>query len=201
MKRYANLMSDGARFRTAARISLRRWSLALVTGATLLTPIAGWHWQEWRRICHEHEALEASYEPIRRLNTLNQQLRTTAANLVRDERLPLELSSNRPVATVLGIVGNAARQSGGALYIEHIQLDLAPPGSEVAPAPDRLVIEAACTLKYDVANFVSALKTAPVAEVKIVTDELATKNGVDHKNYSVECVLKPVTQAETTHAQ
>jgi hypothetical protein len=199
MKKYVNLMTEGARFRTAARLSIRRWGLALGAGATLMTPIAGWHWQEWQSIRHEHEALEASYEPIRRLNSMNMQLRTTAAKLVQDERLELELASQRPVTTVLGIVGAAAKQSDGALYIEHIQLDLAPPGAEGARGPDRLTIEAACTLKYDVANFVAALKTAPIAEVKIITDELATKNGVDHKKYAVECVLKAPTP-EATHA-
>ena len=63
-----------------------------------------------------------------------------------------------------------------------------------------MVIEAACTLKYDVANFVGALKAAPIAEVKIITDELATENGVDHKKYAVECVLKAPAQEATSHA-
>jgi hypothetical protein len=194
-------MTDGARFRTAARLLIRRWGLAVGTAATLVTPVAGWHWQECRTVRHEHEALEASYEPIRRLNAMNMQLRTAAAKLVSDERLSLELASQRPVATVLGIVGSAAKQSDGALYIEHIQLDIGAPGGDGIRAPDRLVIEAACTLKYDVANFVAALKTAPISEVKIVSDDMVTKNGVDHKNYTVECVLSAPVQEEVADAR
>jgi hypothetical protein len=201
MKRHANLMTEGARFRAAARVLIRRWGVALAAGGTLLTPMAIWHWQECRRIRHEHEALEASYEPIRRLNSLNLQLRTTAAKLVGDERLALELAQQKPMTTLLAIVGEAARQSDGALYIQHVLIDVSPPDAEGIRPPDRLQVEAASTLKYDVARFVEALHVAPISEVKITTDVLATTNGVDHKNYAVDCILTAPTQEATASAQ
>jgi hypothetical protein len=200
MRRYVNLMSDAARFRTTARLVVRRWALALVATATLLTPLAGIHWQESRQVRQLHEAREASYEPIRRLNMMNMDLRTKAAALVRDERLPLELSRKRPVATVLGVVSAAAASSEGALFIEHLQVVQSPPaGPNVAPAPDRLVIEAACTLKYDVTNFVDALKVPPISDARITSDEVVTENGVDRKNFTVECVLNAAASPETPH--
>src|SRR5688572_1587059 len=79
MKRYANLMSDQALFRVSARASFRRWAPALAGLLAMLAPVAVWHWQQCQRIRHEHEALEASYAPIRRLNEMNMELRADAA--------------------------------------------------------------------------------------------------------------------------
>ena len=190
MRNHVNLMSEGARFRTAARVRLRRWGLALAVSVTVLTPIASWRWQDARRIRQEHEALEASYEPIRRLNTANTELRTTAATLVRDERLPLALSRKRPVASLLGVISSAAATSNGELYVEHLNIAQSPPGPEGAPAAqDRLIVEVATTLTYDISDFTQALRIAPITEVKVASDDLVSENGVDRKNYTLECLL------------
>ena len=190
MKRHANLMSDGARFRVAARVSLRRWALALAATVTMLTPLSIWHWQECRRIRHEHEALEASYAPIRRLNEMNLELRTAATSLVRDERLTLELSRRRPTATLLGIVSAATAVTNGALFIEHINLAHTAPGAQAGTArQDQLTIEAACPPQFDISTFVDALKQPPFTEVKIRSDGLTTNDGVDRKTYTIECLF------------
>lgn len=188
MRRYVNLMSEGARFRVAARVQLRRWALALVGAVAVLAPVAAWRWQEARRVRQEHEALEASYEPIRRLNTTNMALRTDAAALIRDDRLPLELSRKRPVATLLGIVGAAVATSKGELFVEHMRLVQSPLGA-ASPSKGRLIIEVASTLTFDVANFVDALKVAPIVEVKVASDQLVSQDGVDRKNYTLECLF------------
>ncbi len=188
MKRYANLMSDQARFRVSARASLRRWALVLVALLTLLAPMAIWHWQQCQRIRHEHEALEARYAPIRRLNEMNMELRADAASLVRDERLTLELSRRRPVDTLLGIIGAATAASKGALFIERINLTQTPPGAPAGtPGVDVLKVEAACPPQFDISTFVDALKRPPFADVTISSDDLSTENGVDRKIYSIEC--------------
>ncbi len=190
MRRHVNLMSDVARFRVAARISLRRWAVALVAAATMLAPVSIWHWQECRRIRHEHEALEASYAPIRRLNEMNMELRTAAISLVRDERLTLELSRRRPVATLLGLVSAATAATNGALYVESVALAQTPPGSPATTsAHDVLTIEAACPPQFDISTFVDALKQPPFREVVITSDDLTTNNGVDGKRYTIECRL------------
>jgi hypothetical protein len=200
MRKYVNLMSEGAQFRTAARVQLRRWVTALVATTVVLTPIAIGRWQEARRVRQDHEALEASYDPIRRLTSMNNELRTTAATLVRDDRLPLELSRKRPVGTLLGIVSAAAAASNGELYVEHLQLAQSPPSQPGAPpAQDRLIIDVASTLTFDIANFVEALKVAPIAEVKVASDELVEENGIDRKNYSLECLLSTPASGKAAH--
>ena len=190
MRRYVNLMSEGAQFRSAARVRLRRWALALAVSVTVLTPIASWRWQDARRVRQEHEALEASYEPIRRLNTANTELRTTAVELVRDERLPLALARKRPVASLLGIVGAAAATSDGELFVEHLNVAQSPPGPDGSPAAqDRLIVEVATTLTYDISDFTQALRVAPITDVKVASDDLVSEDGVDRKNYTLECLL------------
>jgi hypothetical protein len=201
MRKYANLMSEGAQFRAAARIQLRRWALALVAVIVVLIPLAVVRWQEVRRVRQQHEALEAGYDPIRRLTAMNNELRTAAATLVRDERLPLELSRNRPSGTLLAIVSDAAAASNGELYVEHLKLAQAPPsGAATTPGQDRLIIDVATTLTFDVANFVEALKVAPIVDVKVAADELVEENGVDRKNYSLECLLTAPHGGKAAHA-
>lgn len=190
MKKYVNLMTDVACYRNAARVTTRRWITAGAACLLIAAPTAFFKWEHCRQVSQEYDALEASYEPVRRLNGINMQLRTTAAALVRDNRLPLELSRRRPVTTLLGIASGAAAQSEGALFINHIEISQTPAGGDgAAQQADRMTIEAACTLKYDIANFVAALTVAPVSAVKIVTDDLAVVDGIDRKTYTVECVL------------
>ena len=190
MKRYANLMSDAARFRVAARVAFRRWALALAVLTTLLAPISIWHWQECQRIRHEHEASEASYAPIRRLNEMNAELRTTAASLVRDKRLALELSRRRPAWNLLAIVTAATESTGGSVYIEHVNLSQTPPGGAASTqSQDVLTIDAVCPPQFDIATFVEALDQPPFTEVKITSDDLSTRDGVDRKTYAIECRL------------
>jgi hypothetical protein len=201
MKRHVNLMSDAARFRVAARVALHRWALALAVLATLLAPISIWHWQECRRIRHEHEASEASYAPIRRLNDMNAELRTTAASLVRDQRLTLQLSRRRPAWTLLGIVTAATAATGGSVYVEHIDLAQTPPGGAAStPSQNVLTIEAVCPPQFDIATFVDALDKPPFTEVKITSDDLSTRDGVDRKTYTIECRLS-ASAGKDSHAQ
>jgi hypothetical protein len=201
MRKYVNLMSDGAQFRAAAHIQLRRWGLALVAAIIVLIPLGVARWQEARRVQQQHEALEASYDPIRRLTAMNNELRTAAATLVRDERLPLELSRKRPSGTLLAIVSEAAAASNGELYVEHLKFAQALPASAATAAgQDCLIIDVATTLTFDVANFVEALKVAPIVDVKVAADELVEENGVDRKNYSLECLLASPHGGKAAHA-
>jgi len=190
MKRYVNLMSERAQFRVTARRQLRRWMLALALLIGILVPLSGMRWREHCRVQREHEALEACYEPVKRLNALNVKLRNEATALVRDERIPLELSRSRPAAVLLGLASAAAAASQGELFIERLDIAQNTPRGESEPAvPGRMIIEVAATLTYDVAGFVKALHKAPIGEVKVTSDEVVTVDGIDRKNYIIECVL------------
>jgi len=190
MKHYANLMSEAAHFRAQAWIRLRRWALALALLGAVLVPLAGMRWRECRRVQQEHEALEARYAPIKRLNALNVKLRAEAGTLVRDERLALELSRHRPASALLGLISAAAASSRGELFIEHLNLTQNAPHGENQPAvEERMIIEAAATLRYDIAGFVKALEKPPIKQVRVTSDEVVSEHGIEHKSYVIECVL------------
>ena len=136
MKRYSNLMTESARMRVSAAYYLRCWGMGILAGVAAATPVAVWQWQRARTLRQEHEALEASYEPFRRLEQMNGELRTAATKLVQDERLPLELSRRRPTATLLGIVGTAVAATEGALFVEHMEVSQTPPGATASGGND-----------------------------------------------------------------
>jgi hypothetical protein len=186
-------MSDAARFRVAARVRARRWALALAAAFTVMAPLSIFRREELRTLRNEHEAMEASYEPVRRLVQLNRELRSQATSLVTDEKLALSLSRRRPVTTLLGVASAAAAETRGQLFIEHLSLTQQPAGDDASSTPNagsnRLVIEAAATLTYDIARFVEALQRAPIASVKVTSDVVVSQNGIDRKNYTIECIL------------
>lgn len=188
MKRHVNFMSEAAQFRAAVRRHLRRWAGALCACVLLLIPGGAVRWVEHAQVRHEHEALEACYEPVRRLNAINGQLRTAAMNLVRDERLALQLSRERPMAALLGRVTRAVEDSSGQLFVQRLTVSQSAPGLKTGSAGrGRLVIEAAATLTYDVSQFVESLKAPPLNDVKITSDLVVAENGIDRKNYVLEC--------------
>ena len=80
MRNYVNLMSDAAQFRTAARVRFAagRWRWPRPSSSSRRSPSGV---GKRPAACgQEHEALEASYDPIRRLTTMNNELRNTAAD-------------------------------------------------------------------------------------------------------------------------
>jgi hypothetical protein len=183
-------MSESSRFRVAVCVLLRRWALGVAAVVAAAAPLAGMRYREYSRVCQEHEALEAAYAPVKWLADMNLQLRKEAAALVRDDRLPLELSRHRPAAALLGVASAAAADSGGELFIEHLSITQSVPSDEDGrPVEDRMVIEATAKLTYDIADFVEALKQAPVRAVKVAADDVVSLNGFDCKNYVIECSL------------
>jgi hypothetical protein len=196
MNRHVNLMTDSAKFRTAARLHLRWWGVSLAGLMVMLTPLTLMRWEEATKARKAHEAMESSYEPIRRLVKINRELRDEAVGLVKNDRLELELSWNRPVAVLLGVVSAAAAESSGQLYVEHLEIKDRPPGGGAPPtsaanpsAEQRLHIEAAATTAYDIVTFVEALRKAPIKSVKVTSDAIISVDGKDHKKYTLECTF------------
>ena len=191
MKTYVNLLSDDARSRSAAAVSARWWALALAVLAIVLIPMTVQRWQETRDIRRNHEALEARYAPVRQLSDEIRKYRREAATLVTVDRIPLELAQERPLATLLGLASQAAANSGGELFVE--QLTVTQPGvddgGDGAATDRRLVIRASGTLAYDVAQVVKSLEQAPIKSVKVLGTETVSEQGVDRKNYTIECLF------------
>ncbi|MCC6492039.1 MAG: hypothetical protein IT424_03355 [Pirellulales bacterium] len=186
MNRYVQLMSESAQFRAAARKHLRRWGAAAALLVAATAPLGAWQWRHQSQMRQQCEALEASYEPVRRLNGVNRNLRTQAITLVRDERLILELARQRPVTSLLACVAAATSASQGQAFVERLNFEQPVPGSAEKSAP-RLTVEVAATLSYDISEFVESLRREPIDAVKVTSDVVTTRDGIDRKTYTLLC--------------
>lgn len=188
MRNCVNLMSDGARLRAALRLRIRHWAIVWAIIVVAAAPFAAMRWLERRGIEQQRAALEARYEPFGRLSIESRRLKTEAQKLVEEEKIPLELSRKRSVAALLGVASQAAATTGGELYVRQVTFTQEPL-SGAAKAKGKLIVEAAGTLTYDVTGFVDALTQAPFTTVRVLSTEVESQDGIEQKNYTVECVF------------
>lgn len=183
-----NLMSDAAVNRSAADRILRGWLVVVGLCLLVILPLTTWTWLCRREVVQEHEALEARYEPIRRLNATNRELSQKAVNLVRTERVPLELSRRRPMATLLNVIGEAIASTAGEAFIAHFSLSRDPAAKTDAVDPGGLlVIEVVTTEGYDIAELARALQQPPLKSVKVLSSEAAIEANMKSNRHSIEC--------------
>jgi hypothetical protein len=188
MAAFVNLMTERAQLRTAAARVSRCW--AIIIGAMILLAVPGvlWVWHERQTIGREHAALEASYEPVRRLASANRALAASAADLVAHEKLPLELARKRPVVSLVAHVSDAVAATDGAVYLERIELNQRSPGAvQVDAKPDKLTLEASTLPHFEASRLIAALNQPPLTGVKIVSSETVDEAGVSRKKYVIEC--------------
>ena len=189
MKRYADLMSADARSRAAARANIRRWSAALALAAVAVIPTTMMRWRQTRDVRRSHEALEARFEPVRRMSEESRLFRNEAAELVNRDRVPLELSRRPSLAPLLTIVSEATAITGGEIFVEKLTvLEPVVGDSEAIASERKLVIEAAGSLAYDLAPFVTAMQKSPIKTVKVLANQVAPEDGVERKQYTLECL-------------
>lgn len=188
MINHVNLMTDAAQFRAVARVRVRCWIAAWGVLVMLLLPLGASRWRTHRDVMQQHEALEAAYEPTRKLAQEIRTLRTEAKTMVEKQRIELELARVGSPAVLLGIASQAAKASQGEIYARQIDVTQYLPGGATAEGRGRMVIKAAGTLPYDVTHFVDALDQAPFAGVSVLATEAVNQDGIDQKDYTVECL-------------
>ncbi len=188
MPAYVNLMTERARLRTAAARVSRCW--ATIIGAMMFLAVPGvlWMWHERRQLIREHDALEASYEPVRRLAAANRVLAANAAEFIKREKLPLELSRKRPAIALVAHVSDAIAATDGAVYLDQIELNqrgATTTGSD--KTVDKLTLKASTLPHFEASRLVAALNRPPLAGVKIISSETVEEAGVSRKKYVIEC--------------
>jgi hypothetical protein len=188
MPAYVNLMTERAHLRTAAARVSRCW--AMIIGAMILLAVPGvlWTWHEREKIIREHDALEASYEPVRRLAAANRVLAANATAFVTREKLPLELARKRPAVALVAHVSDAIAATDGAVYLDWIELNQHGPATAGGEnTADQLTLEASTLPHFEASRLISALNQPPLAGVKIVSSESIEEAGVSRKKYVIEC--------------
>lgn len=182
-----NLMSEAALNRSAADRIVRGWLAIVGVCLLLVTPLSGWTWLCRQQVVQEHEALEARYEPIRRLAATNRELSQKAVALVRTERVPLELSRRRPVAALFSVIGEAIASTAGEAFIVHLTMarDSAAKPDAVDPG-GVLTIDVVTTEGYDIAELVRELDQPPFRSVKVVSSEASVEADVKNNKHLIE---------------
>jgi hypothetical protein len=191
-----NLMTERAQRRAAADRILRAWGRAAGAAVLSMCALAGWEWHKCRRVTLEHEALEASYDPIRRLAGANRTLGVQAAQFVTRERIALELARHRPAAALLATVADAVAATSGAVFMERLVLSRdpvagAPPAtgataSQAVPA-GRLTLELTSVVSYDPSELVRHLDALPFSSAKVNSSEILDDGVVARKKHVIEC--------------
>jgi hypothetical protein len=184
-----NLMTERAQLCGAAERMTRAWAIVLSIVVVGLAPLAAWTWQQLRHAARQHEALEASYEPIRQLAGANRILRTEAAELVARDRVPLMLSRRRPITALLGAVADAVAGTKGAIVLERLSFTQDGPQSTSAESSGRVIVDVSTTPSFDVSQLVKSLECAPFSAVKITSSQSAIEGDVSRRTYSIECRL------------
>ena len=181
-----NLMTDRAALRAASERILRGWALAICAVIVLLAPALAWTWRERTKAIQAHEALEAKYEPLRRLARDSRSLGAETAKLTERERTALELSNNRPVGVLLSVVASAVHASRGGVFVEHVNITQDGAKNE-SGASGRLFLDFSSTLSYDVSELTKLLDKPPIKAVKIVSSETIDDGVVPRKTHAIEC--------------
>jgi hypothetical protein len=183
-----NLMTERALLRTAAARVSQCW--AMIIGAMILLAVPGvlWTWRQRQAILREHDALEASYEPVRRLAAANRVLAASASDFVAREKLPLELARKRSVVALIAHVSASVAASEGAVFLERLELNQRGAGAtEVGMSSDKLTLEASTSPAYETSQLIAALNRPPLSSVKIVSTETIEEGGASRKKYVIEC--------------
>lgn len=122
MKTHINLLPCESRRRVMRRFRLWQWSvawsLAIVVGVAL-----GWNgYRERLAIEEERDQNARTYEPVKVLKEELKVMRTSVDTLQEQEKMAEELVDKRPAITLLGTLGQAAKQSQGRLQIGYLRL-------------------------------------------------------------------------------
>jgi hypothetical protein len=182
-----NLMTSRARNGAAADRILRGWSWAIGVTFALLTLLAMWTWVERRELMLEHDALEAAYEPIRRLAGGNRGLRAQAGELVSRDAIVLGLAQDRPIAALLAKVNAAIAAAEGAVYIESLTLSQSAATAAVVPRGGTATLTVVSLLGFDVSRLAKQLDAAPFRDVKVTSSETVASGDVPRKTHVIHC--------------
>ena len=182
-----NLMTERAEFLAATRRLVCLWGLALAGVLMVAAPLGAWAWMGRRGVVFEHEALQARYEPIRRLAEANRRLSAEATRLVHNEQVTLTLSRRRPVAALLAAVGEAVAATNGDVFVERVSLarDAAAKPEAVDPA-GTVILDVVTIEGYDISLLAKSLTSEPFASVKVVSSE-AVPGDVARNKHVIEC--------------
>jgi hypothetical protein len=184
--RSVNLMTQPAQFRADAERIARVWILGIGALVLALVPFGLWQWRDRSQMVRENEALEASYEPLRRLAAANRALAAQATELVTRERDVLQLARQHSTLSLVSVVSDVIEASQGAAFVDHITITRDPAKGGLNGG-GKLTLSAMSTLGYEASRLAKELDRPPFTAVKIESSETTADGGVVRKHHVIDC--------------
>lgn len=186
---YVNLMSPAARAREVRRTRIRQWRLVLSAAVALLVPASVVAWWPVHRGEKRIAALEMQYEPMRKLIAETCKLRKQIDETRDRGRLALALEQQKPMLSLLGLVGQAVEQTQPDVVLAALDFEQAP-GPWVQPDSTRLKLSGIGKSGQATATLTDRLRERlPAAEVAVVEARPVTQSGQLRSEFEIEAAL------------
>lgn len=193
MKRHLNLIPPGIQVRQSLWDLCRIW-LMFVGMLAVILALATWNqWRLYQTIAQRHARLEESRQMVKEtlaeVSSLRQQLETTR----QQEAVALSLAEERPVVTVLGLIGQSAQKTGAAVAVAKLTFTSNVLSNAKATASQHegslLQLHGIGAGHLPVAQFVAAMRESALFErVDLKSSGEATMSpGTAGRSFIVEC--------------
>jgi len=131
MKSFVNLLPFEYRRRELVRRRLLQWSLVWLVCIAAVTGIGWAKYGRWRRLQQAIGTVQHRYRPLARIISQRDAARGELRKLHARGTVPSELVEQRPVVTLLAVVGRSAQKCDGRLVLRNLtfQRQKAPPAT------------------------------------------------------------------------
>lgn len=186
---YVNLISPAARARQIRRARIRQWRLVLTAVVLLLVPAVGVAWWPVYRGEKRIAALEMQYEPTRQLMAETCKLRKQIDAARSRGRLALALGKQKPMLTLLGLVGQAVAETEEEVVLATLTFKQ-PPGPWSQPDSTRLELSGIGKSGQGTSILTDQLRARlPATEVAILQARPVTKRGELRSEFTIEAAF------------
>lgn len=187
MNNHIDLMSSRARVRECTRTRLRQWSRILAAAVGLLALHGAITWWPVHTRSLQCAALEAQYEPLRRMKMDNKALARKIADTLDESQLELALSKQTPVVTLVGLVGQAVSNTQGKVFLDRLAYSQDETNNNADGALYRVKLEGFGADPVAVSQFTDGLKsTLKFADMQVRTVETIEINQQPMQTFDIE---------------
>jgi hypothetical protein len=194
MRTHINLLPLEIRRRHIVRLRLRPWGAVWFAVAALLATLTTWDWQDAQSAARKRMVLEQQLAPTQALEAANAELAKQIDLLEKRESVALALSNERPILSLLGMIGKASQAAEGRVYVQQLQWNETPQAvgapSAAASAIAMLRLQGVGLDNLSIARFAAALRDANVfSQVQVNASNAVSDPAEAGRSYAIECTF------------
>lgn len=185
MRTHLNLMPMTYRRRQLIRRRLWQWSVMWVFAMVVLSLAAWTQWSQYQRGVARLSARQREYQPIEQLGKEVAEIERRIDDLQQREALSLNLADERSMLSLVGVLSDAAKSSGGQVSIQNMQFDRRGDG---AAETNSVVLRGVAVDDFSVARFAARLRDRKAfSNVELKSTGDVKVGDIDARTYSLEC--------------